>query len=279
MTDAIITTGAALVASGSWFADKIFGPSVAALGDNLKIHLHTRAPQIFGRAEQIAKAEELHLSPVSPGLLSRMIMNASFSEDSADITDWWANLFVEAATNHTEPNMQAVFSDIMAMIGPKEARVLTDFVAYYRSQIANHTLASLENIDAMDGIVQESTLFKLPHSFPLTNETVDDVHEHLANPKIPLPVRTFAWKLPLSFGEALSWRLTTLPWYVENRVPIEILERSRVLKFIRLEIPIMADQAAWVDLVGLTALGRACFESCSRENLAGNRPSIEIDGK
>ena len=76
-----------------WFANKIFGPSVDAMGKNLAAHLQSRMPAIFGRAEQIAKEARIEPRPIKPGLLSRMIVDASFSEDTEEITEWWANLF------------------------------------------------------------------------------------------------------------------------------------------------------------------------------------------
>lgn len=271
LSEQIISTGAMLVASGSWFAEKIFGPSINALGENLRAHLQSRIPIIFGRAESIAKTANLELAPIRPGLLTRMIVDASFSDDLPEITEWWANLFVEAATKETEANMHAVFSDIMAMIGPQEVKVLSDFVSFYRLQVAYLTPDMRKNVETVGSVVQETLLFSVVDKFPLNANSAQEVDEHFTNPKIPLPVRTFGWKVPSSAGEALSWRVHTLDWYKTNPVSIEILERSRVLKFIRLEIPILADQAAWVDLVGITALGREFYEACSRQPLAGNQ--------
>lgn len=270
MSETVITTGAIVVASGSWFADKIFGPSIDALGENLKAHLQSRLPIIFGRAESIAKTESLELAPIRPGLLTRMIVDASFSEDMPEITDWWANLFLEAATKETEANMHAVFSDIMAMIGPQEVKVLNEFVAYYRKQVAHLTPEMRAHVETIGSVVQETKLFSVTNRFPLDAESSREIDEHFTNPHIPLPVRTYGWKVPSKGDEMLSWRVNMLDWYKENSVSIEILERSRVLKFIRLEIPIMADQAAWVDLVGITELGRAFYQACSHQPLAGN---------
>lgn len=267
MSEVIISTGAALVASGSWFAGKIFGPSVEALGDNLKAHLQTRMPMIFERSEQIAKAEGLEILPLKPGLLTRMIVDASFSEDTPEITEWWSNLFVEASTRQTEANLYAVFSDIMAMIGPEEAGVLNDFIAFYRQQVIH--LSTQERVEALlaGSAIQEALLFTVVDKFPLTDTSHVEVVDHFTHPKIPLPVRTSGWKVPLSSGSGLTWHSTSLAWYENNVVSLEILERSRVFKFVRLEIPILADQLAWVDLVCLTSLGREFFEACSRHKI------------
>jgi hypothetical protein len=271
MADAIITTGAALVASGSWFADRIFGPSVDALGQNLKAHLQSRLPSIFGRAEEIAKSENLTLEPVKPGLLSRMIVDASFSEDSLEITEWWANLFVQAASVQTEANVHAVFSDIMAVVGPREAALLRNFVDYYRSNTKFLVPQDRAKARSSDAVFQETLLFSILKKHPLSMGTSREVECHFENPRIPLPVRTFAWKVPDRQDGDLVWRISTLNWYAENQVPIEILERSRVFKFTRFEIPIIADESSWVDLVGLTELGIAFFEACAREPLEGSK--------
>ncbi len=135
MSDSVITTGTALVGTGAWFANQIFGPSAGAVGENLKVHLQNRLPTIFGRSAQLAEEKAITLGPIKPGLLTRMVVDASFSDDSEEITEWWANLFIEAGSEAFEANRQAVFSDIMAMLGPREVSVLTEFVGYFHQQV------------------------------------------------------------------------------------------------------------------------------------------------
>jgi hypothetical protein len=269
LADAIISQGGALVGTGAWFAGKIFGPSVDALGQNLKAHLQSRLPVIFGRAEEIAKNNGVTLAPVKPGLLSRMIVDASFSDDTPEITEWWANLFIQASTDSTEANVYAVFSDIMAVVGPREASVLNSFVDYYRTNTKILIPQDRAKARSNDAVFQETLLFAVLKNHPLSGGTSLEVERHFSDPKIPLPVRTFAWKVPDKQGKELVWRISTMEWYSKNQVPIEILERARVFKFSRLEIPIIADESSWVDLVGLTELGIAFFEACVGEPLEG----------
>jgi hypothetical protein len=263
----IISTGAALVGGAAWFADKLFGPSAEALGGSLKVHLQARIPNIFSVAERKASPANLH--PVAPGLLSRMIVDASFSEENEEVTDWWANLFIQAASGHCETNRQAVFSDIMAMLGPTEVRVLKDLVDYYRLQIGHLTPADRSQARAAGMLLQERLLESIIRKFPLEGDAVEDVHKHLADPKIPLPVRTSAWALPEKTDAGTIWSLTTERWFISNQLEIEILERARVFRFVRVDVPLMGKFDSWIDLVGLTELGIQFFEVCSGEPLEG----------
>ena len=129
MVEPLITTGAALVGTSTWFANKILGPSAERLGDNLVVYLEYRLPKIFGRADAIASERNIEPQPVKPGLLTRMIIDASMSDDVEEITEWWANLFVDASRGGS--NQHAIFSDVMAQLGPKEVLVLEKFLSPY----------------------------------------------------------------------------------------------------------------------------------------------------
>lgn len=58
-------------------------------------------------------------------------------------------------------------------------------------------------------------------------------------------------------------------WYTDNQIEIEILERARVFKMMRIDVPLMANQNSWIDLVGMTELGIQFFEACADEPLEG----------
>ena len=265
-----ISTGAALVGTGAWFADKIFGPSADALGTNLKVHLQSRLPQIFGRAEEIARLEGRQIEQVKPGLLTRMIIDASSSEEAPEITDWWAGLFVSAGSHQVETNVHAVFSDIMAMIGPKEADVLKEFVAYYRRHTNIIAAPYRDAARRMGTLIQEMLLSNVLELFPPDGSNIERIHKHFANPMIPLPVRTFAWSIPEKRDAGNQWTMTTERWFSENQLEIAILERARVFKFLRVDIPILGERSAFVDLVGLTELGVEFYKACTRSALEGD---------
>ncbi|WP_417611746.1 Abi-alpha family protein [Parasphingorhabdus sp.] len=259
---------AALVGLG-WFANKVFGPSADAIGGGLKAHLESRVPAIFNRAETLAKEGNIQIGPIKPGLLTKMIIDASFSEENDGITQWWANLFVSAGSRQVETNVQAVFSDIMAMIGPNEANVLEEFVAYYRQQVEHLPASERAAARKLGPLVQDRLLNRVIEKFPLTGDNINFVHQHFENPNIPVPIRTYAWAIPEDKGNGLVWGMTTKKWYSDNRLSIEILERSRIFKFVRVSIPLMANQPAWVDLVALTDIGIEFYQACSGSALEG----------
>ncbi|WP_156841482.1 hypothetical protein [Novosphingobium aquimarinum] len=58
-------------------------------------------------------------------------MDASFSADDDDITEWWTHLFVDASI--ADDNYHAVFGDLMALLGPEDVRCLDAFVQSFPS--------------------------------------------------------------------------------------------------------------------------------------------------
>jgi len=70
-----------------WFADKVFGKAIEPLGESLIPFLSERWRAIAGQAEGLAKERLIEPTPISPGLLARMIMDASFSADEPGITE------------------------------------------------------------------------------------------------------------------------------------------------------------------------------------------------
>lgn len=269
MADSLISPDGVLMGAGAWFAGKVFGPSAEALGQNLRAHLQARVPLIFGRAEEIAKAKDIELLPIRSGLLTRMIADASFSDDDGEITEWWANLFVSAASGKAEANIFAVFSDIMAVVGPNEAGVLKGLVSYYRAQIAGMSVAHRSGLRSASTQIQERVVSAIIDRFPLAEGDSDEVHRQLANPGIPLPVRTAFWVLPGRKEERAVLSMTTETWYSQSQIEIQILERARVLQFNRVPIQLVSNYSYYVELVGFTELGIAFYEACSGEQLEG----------
>ena len=126
MVEPVTTAAAVTLGAGAWFASKVLGPSAEALGDSLRAYLEARIPVIFARAEEITRNKCLEPNAIKPGLFAKMVMSASMSEDVDEITEWWANLFVDASM--TGSNQHAVFSDIMAQIGPAEAALFDELL-------------------------------------------------------------------------------------------------------------------------------------------------------
>lgn len=247
--------------TGAWFADKIFGSSVAAMGDQLKVYLQTRVPTIFGVAEERARKLNLELRPIKPGLLAKMIMDASFSDESPQVTEWWSNLFLSAS--HTGTNKHAVFSDMMAVIGPAEATCLRDFIESFdfgrtAKWFKRDAGAMRGSIDLMRHQAVEHWVGKTP----VTEDRMGAVYLNLTRGQIPWPLRPTAWTLPAEnvAGEYTPLRQSN-PWFRENQEAIEILERTRVMKFARVNIPVMGP-SSWVDTVELTSLGVDFYIAC-----------------
>jgi hypothetical protein len=252
-----IVTGAV----AGWFANKIFGPSAEALGKTLATHLQTRLPTIFGRAEQ--KAAQLGIEPkqITPGLLSRMIMDASFSDDDETITEWWAGLFV-SASQHGD-NKHAVFSDMMAVIGPQEAACLKSFMDRLEALTAKYPQGIRVTMAEYSTVIRERLLTLIVGETPISRARRTGVERLLANPDLPGPALTYAWCLPfMDEFDQVVWEHSLQPWFERERLSIEILERTRIFRFVRVDVPVMG-AASWIDLVEVTALGVEFYLACN----------------
>jgi hypothetical protein len=261
MPESIITTGAALVGAGTWFGEKIFGSSAEAMGGQLTAYLQSRIPAIFGAAETKVGGQNLALRPIRPGLLARMVMDASFSEDSDEITDWWASLFISASLYET--NKHAVFSDMMATIGPSEAKCLSEFVEQFDfGRTSTWFLESVPNMRGSVDLVRDQAIAHWVGETPIAANRIQQVYSNLTTGQLPWPLRPIRWVLPALSGDGKSTRLAqTNPWYAEARDAVEILERSRVLKFSKSDVPVMGP-SSWVETVELTGLGVDFFMAC-----------------
>jgi len=120
MVEPVITTGAVLVGASAWFANKLLGPSMDALGEQLKAYAGDRLTNIFSRAEEMNDGKEVTALP--PGFAIQFLQKASYSADDEAITDMWAGLLTDAAQRVS--NRHNIFIDILSQIGPNEARFL-----------------------------------------------------------------------------------------------------------------------------------------------------------
>ena len=116
-----ISTGAAIVAAGAWFANKLLGPSAEALGDQLKIYSNSRLSKIFAKAEQVSGFTTLN--PLPPAFALDFVQKASLSEDDEQLTSLWANLVIDASANFSNRHM--IFSSILSQMGGAEASYLS----------------------------------------------------------------------------------------------------------------------------------------------------------
>jgi hypothetical protein len=247
-----------VVAGATWFAGKILGPSAEAIGENIKIYAQSRLPSIFGRAGKIAEERSIQVEPIKPGLLARMVIDASFSEDTPEITEWWANLFV-SASQHND-NRHAVFSDMMATIGPGEAKALDEFYNFVLGQAAGIDLPLVIERSAVVPVIQQNVLKRFNKLLPLSDDDRQRVDVIIATTKVVAAARPYAWCLPARTDDQSDrFPITSEVWFSQKRLEYEVLERSRIVAFERIDVPIMGSQTAYIDYLRLTSLG---FEFC-----------------
>lgn len=263
-------TTATGIAVGGWFAGKVFGPSAERLGDNLLVYLENRVPRIFARAERIAQDEGLDPKPITPGLLTRLIVDASMSDDDEEITEWWANLILDASLSGS--NRHAVLSDMMAIIGPKEAQFLDRFykmIALNRpSENAPWTFSRF----VVEHHVSENASREIGWMFPLDRENAEQASEAVQRFADDIPARPVAWGLPSKItarwdeGEPFDLVIRgerRAQWFEGNEGSFEILERAQVLRTSRHEIRGLKSPYGWVQFVEFTQLGMAFYEACT----------------
>jgi Abortive infection alpha len=111
-----LTTGAAIVGLG-WAGKKVLGPSFDELGEQLRIYLSGRMSKIFRRMDDIGISSTA--TPLPPGFTYLAIQKASFSEDEERITEMWARLLIDAATEYKPRH--PLIADILGQLTSDEA--------------------------------------------------------------------------------------------------------------------------------------------------------------
>jgi hypothetical protein len=167
-----ISTGAAVVAVGGWFANKLLGPTADALGEQLKIYAGARLTKIFSRAEQLGKDEVLN--PLPPAFAYLALQKASFSEDSDVITNMWAALLLGAG--RTFKSRHATFVDILSAMTSNDAKLLNLICSGFENGIEIDDVARLTqyfqghySLGSMDRECAATTalqIMQIPLGFP-----------------------------------------------------------------------------------------------------------------
>ena len=271
MTGDIPSTAAFLAgsgAAGTWFAAKVFGPSADRLGGNLLVYLESRLPIIFTRAEAIAHEKGIEPKPIKPGLLTRLIVDASMSDEDDEITEWWANLILDASI--TGSNRHAVFSDMMAAVGPQEAMFLQQLYMMVSDKRPKGDKPWAFSRFIVENYVEEFAT-DISWMFPLNNETAERASDAVRNFRGEMPAKPVAWGLPSQVQVRLDEKPLDLvlrgerrvPWFEGCEAEFEILERSQILRMSRHEMPTIKGPSGWVQFVEFTQLGMAFYEACS----------------
>lgn len=270
-----VTTGSLLAGGASaWFAGKVFGPSVDALGESLKVYLQSQMPRIFERAGQIAQSKDLELSEISPGLLTRMVVDASSAGDSEGLREWWANLFVDASL--AEVNTHATLSDMMSMVGPTEAAVLKDFYSKIASIRPDTSAPWKCSRFIVDHYVNEFMSIDIGYRFPIDLSELDEVNRNIEQfRRQPLPALPVAWSVPtkakIKVGDSgdidVVWpKNHKMAWFVDNQISFEILERARIIRISRHRLSRGEGRTGWVEFIEFTQLGMRFYETCEGIN-------------
>jgi hypothetical protein len=250
--------GAAGAAALAWFGGKVFGPSAEALGENLRAFLAHRVSKVFAKAGEMGQDLGIEPQPIRPGLLTRMIMDASFSEDTAEITDWWANLFLDASV--TGSNEHAVFSDIMALLGPAEAQCLTDFIRSFQHGASPSFGKSPPWIVTLgskfEGAVE---IWMRDDGTPGRNARILNNFMH-GDPSWPM--RPTEWRIFVDIpGGESSLMYGHNPWFTNNLLPLDILTRAGLLATLSSSYSVFGG-SPWVRGIGLTTLGYNFYAAC-----------------
>lgn len=254
------TAGQSAIAYGAlkFFAERVFGPSADAIGENLR-HVLANVSGIFALAGEKAESKGIEPCPISPGLLSRMIMDAAFSENDPDIKDWWANLFVDASIDSS--NIHAVFSDIMAMLGPQEAKFLSEFVMSFPSCSGESFGQNASYMDTLNSKFEGAIEAWMNIEDPVDN--YGQVITNFLSGDPSWPMRPTEWRIParIEGSDSRLWYGHN-PWFTNNLVQVDILKRTGLLTSLDASFSVWGGMN-WVRGVGLSPLGYEFYRTCT----------------
>ncbi|HEU4969838.1 hypothetical protein [Sphingomonas sp.] len=265
MPGELVDAAAILAGSGAtkWAADKLLGPSAEALGDQLKAYLNDRLAKIFTRAKQIAP--ENRVTPLSPGLAMRLIVDASFSADDPKITDWWAGLIADAAVRGS--NKHAIFSDMMAMLGPSEAKLLDKVMNGWSYAVEEIDDAGRNNLSssielALDHIVSEAV-----GPLPCTDGRPAGWERRHGALNLTWPSWAVWWALPrVRAGNNIETPHVGSAFAGEDPLTINSLERVGILA--RRRVMLSNDgYTGWVAVYYITPLGLDFYRASTGRSL------------
>lgn len=260
MTAEIITTGAALVGSGSWFLDKILGPSADRLGEHLSVYLGERVSSIMKLAEKRAKQQDVVVGHIPPGLFTRMLVNSSFSTDDETITSWWANLLLQAS--QSTDNNPAIFSDMMAMIGPQEAACLSKFMNKFEVVRAGGLQMAIEQVSHLSESIFDDAVNHWLGDLPIDQARLPIVISNMTWGQVPWPLTAIQWKCGVKAADGSSgMQHITNPWFRNNVSAISALERIGILRRVKVTLPTW-DSETWATGITATPVGAAFYLAC-----------------
>lgn len=120
MPGELVTAASILAGSGvsTWVADKLFGPSFDALGEQLRAYASERITEILKKFQGQNDPNDLNTLP--PGFAIQFFQKASFSEDDDRLTAAWASLLSSASRRFENRHM--LFADILSVMSASDAK-------------------------------------------------------------------------------------------------------------------------------------------------------------
>lgn len=274
MAAEIISTGAALVGGGSWFLGKILGPSADKLGEHLSVYLGERASSIMSLAEKRAKQQNVVVGHIPPGLFTRMLVDSSFSTDDETITSWWANLLLQAS--QSTDNHPAIFSDMMAMVGPQEAACLSDFMNRFEVVWTGGLQIAIEQVSHLSESIFDDAVKHWLGDLPVDQHSLLTVISNMTRGQVPWPLTTIQWKCGVKASDGSSgMQYVTNPWFRSNVSAISVLERIGILRRVKVTLPTW-DSETWATGLTPTPVGAAFYLACVGGEIDRHRE--EYDG-
>lgn len=257
MPGEIVTAAQILAGTGAagWAADKLLGPSVGAVGEQINLYLSSRLTKILDAIGK-REGEQGNLQPLPPGFLVTAFQKASVSEDDPDITEMWANLLIAAGSEFE--SRQMIFADILSQFGGAEARLLREIWKRFAPDTAD-----IDNWEQsyLSEALESDSLPEGPHDNSFAGELASDIHEHVS--------RNFAVRLGNTRVSAVGGsNISVIVGDASDSIHCLILERQSLLKPFEHAKNFDKFPDMIVGLKGheLTPLGFEFMIVCEREN-------------
>mgnify|MGYP000863313680 CR=1 FL=1 len=250
-----LTTGAALVGVGGWFANKLLGPSADALGDQLRVYAGMRLNKILGRAEEISEGNEPKALPPAFSMIA--LQRASLSEDEETVTEMWARLLL-SASNEFE-NLHMIFVDVLSQMGAKEAQFLNSFRPqdpdiFYQNQVEGYRKYQ-SKIDMLYGDVPDSRHTSEAISLSILNSDLDFIGS------------LFSVVINYITTERIMMSTGVSRVGGKHMQMLDTLGRQRIVDF-KFFKPANSPFPDRIEAVALTPLGNSFLHVCSKDNLS-----------
>jgi Abortive infection alpha len=196
-----IVTPLVIVGAGTWFANKLLGPSADELGQQLKLFASNRLGKILGRSEEIAEGSD-DLKSLPPAYIYKFVQSASLSEDDPLLTEMWANLLVESSENYSHKHL--LFVDILEKLNSSDVILLDKLIPNV------HSFDEKTNLQWKIRVIRDQCWAVASHIAACNNIT----HFHIENAdefNRKITELKFAWPCVV-----LSSRIPYIPEKAEN---------------------------------------------------------------